>query len=78
MITLSAKESGAVLGTISEDDLRLLVDQLEEEDPEDTDYYVSPDTIDILKESGASAELVRILTDAVGTAEGVEVEWTRD
>jgi hypothetical protein len=78
MITLLAKDSGAVLGTIGEDDLRLLVDQLEEEDSEDTDYYVSPDTIDLLKDRGASTGLIRILEEAIGTAEGAELAWRRE
>jgi len=78
MITLVAKDGGAVLGTIGEDDLRLLIGQLEEEDSEDTDYYVSPDTIEMLKDAGAGADLIRILTAAVGGSEGVEVAWRRD
>lgn len=78
MITLVVKEGGAVLGTIGEDDLRLLTGQLEEEGPEDTDYYVSPDTIEMLKDAGAGADLIRILTEAVGDSEGVEVAWRRD
>jgi hypothetical protein len=78
MITLVAKDGGAVLGTISEDDLRLLTGQLEEEDSEDTDYYVSPDTIEMLKDAGAGSDLIRILTAAVGDSEGVEVAWRRD
>jgi hypothetical protein len=78
MITLVAKDGGAVLGTIGEDDLRLLTGQLEEEDSEDTDYYVSPDTIEMLNDAGAGAELLRLLTAAVGDSEGVEVAWRRD
>jgi hypothetical protein len=78
MITLVAKDGGAALGTIGEDDLRLLTGQLEEEDSEDTDYYVSPDTIEMLKDAGAGADLIRILTEAVGDSEGVEVAWRRD
>ncbi len=78
MITLSAKDGGAVFGTISEEDLQLLIGQLEEEDSEDTDYYVSAGTIDMLMETGAGADLVRVLTEAVGDSDGVEVVWTRE
>jgi len=76
MITLSLKETGAVLGTIDEADLRLLMDQLEEEDEGDTDYYVSPVTIDMLEEAGAGQHLIDILKRAVGDSEGVDVVWT--
>ncbi|MDV3238153.1 MAG: galactosyldiacylglycerol synthase [Gammaproteobacteria bacterium] len=77
MITLSLKESAAFLGTIDEADLQLLVDQLEEEHARDTDYYVCPTTIDILEQNGASMHLVRLLRDAVGDTDGVEVAWSR-
>jgi len=77
MFTLSLKNSGAILGTIDDADLQLIIDQLEEEHEEDTDYYVCPATIEILEESGASAHLLKILTDAVGSSEGVEVAWKK-
>jgi hypothetical protein len=77
MFTLSLKDTGAILGTIDDGDLQLLVDQLEEEHDADADYYVCPDTIGILAESGASASLLRILKDAVGSSEGVEVSWKK-
>ena len=77
MYKLSMKESGAFLGTVDDADLQLLMDQLEEEHEEDTDYYVCPDTIEILAEDGASASLLKILKDAVGDSEGVEVSWKK-
>lgn len=77
MYTLSLKDTGALLGTIDDADLRLLVDQLEEEHETDTDYYVCPATIEILQESGASRGLLKLLRDAVGTSEGVEVAWKK-
>jgi hypothetical protein len=77
MIKLSLKDTGAALGTIEDADLKLLIDQLEEEDRGDTDYYISSDTIDILKDSGASANLLEILRDAVGTSEGVDIVWKK-
>ena len=77
MVTLSLKDSGELLGTIDDADLQLLVDQLEEEHEMDTDYYVCPDTIEILEKSGASAGLLKLLRDAVGSSEGVEVAWKK-
>ena len=77
MFTLSLKDSGAVLGTIDDADLQLLVDQLEEEHETDTDYYVCPATIEILEGSGASARLLKLLKDAVGSSEGVDVAWKK-
>jgi hypothetical protein len=78
VITLSLKDGGAVIGTIDEEDLQLLIDQLVEEDEEDTDYYITSLTIDVLEETGASPELVSMLRDAVGDGEGVDIVWQED
>jgi hypothetical protein len=78
MFTLSLKETGAFLGTIDDADIQLLIDQLEEEHEKDTDYYVCPATVEILENNGASASLIRILNDAIGGSEGVEITWKRD
>jgi hypothetical protein len=73
MIKLSLKDTGKALGTIEDADLQLLVDQLEEEDRSDNDYYITPYDIEMLQKGGASANLVKILKDAVGGAEGVDI-----
>jgi len=75
VITLSLKDSGDYLGAIDEADLQLLIDQLEEEGEGDTDYYITPLTIDFLEETGASPELVDMLREAVGDSDGVEISW---
>lgn len=76
MITLSLKDSGAPIGEIDEADLKVLVDQLEEESGEDIDYYMTTATIELLEQNGASARLVDLLKQAVGDTEGVDVVWT--
>ena len=78
MITLVNKDTEKPIGSVSEGDLQVLVDQLEEEDSKDTDYYIDADTIDLLEENGASADLLRILRQALGDAEGIEVSWKHD
>ncbi|NLT35621.1 MAG: hypothetical protein GXX83_06960 [Gaiellales bacterium] len=75
MITLSLKDGNTPLGTIDEADLRVLIDCLVEEDEEDTDYYISPLTIELLAEKGASAALLGVLKKAVGDSEGVDIVW---
>ena len=77
MISLSLKDGGTFLGTVEEADLQLLIDQLEEEDSKDTDYYIDAATIEFLEQAGASQELIRILKAAVGDGEGVEIVWTK-
>ena len=77
MIKLSIKETGSLLDTISEADLSLLIDQLEEESPTDVDYYICPGMIDILAENGGSSSLIQMLRDAVGDTKGVEIVWSK-
>jgi len=76
MISLSLK-GGGFLGTIDEADLQVLLDHLEEETETDTDYYITADTVDMLREDGASAGLVGLLERAVGSSEGVEISWKK-
>jgi hypothetical protein len=74
MITLMMKD-GARLGTIEDADLRVLVDQLEEEGSKDRDYFMDATTIGILREAGASQHLLDLLHTAVGASEGVDIAW---
>lgn len=77
MITLSTKDSGAVIGTITEADLKLLVDQFEEESSTDRDYYVDEQTVQMLEENGAAPSLAALLRQAIGGGEGVDIVWSR-
>jgi hypothetical protein len=76
MIRLHDAERGTVIGTISEAQLQFLIDELEEESPEDRDYYVSADTVDMLEENGGDPELVALLRSALGGREGLDVRWS--
>ncbi len=76
-ITLYDNDSGAVIGTISESDLEFLIDNLVEETSDDRDYYLRPETVAMLAERGASAELTGLLRSALGDREGVEIRWQR-
>ena len=77
MIALRVKDTGADLGTISEEQLQFLVDQLEEEYTEDKDYYINRTMLDVMQQSGADPELINLLRRAIGDRDGVEIEWSR-
>ena len=77
MPRLYNKQTNALLGNVSETDIDCLVDVLEEEDSKDVDYFIDLDTVDILEDNGASAELVKLLRAAIGAAEGVDVRWEK-
>ncbi|HEX5141457.1 MAG TPA: galactosyldiacylglycerol synthase [Dehalococcoidia bacterium] len=65
----------AQVGEISEEQLDFLVDNLEEEWPEDRDYYINKAMLDMLKQRGADSGLMRLLTDALGGREEVDILW---
>ena len=77
MIALRDKDSGNDLGTISEEQLQFLVDQLEEESDEDRDYYINRTAVDVMQQNGADLELVNLLLKAIGERDGVEIQWSR-
>jgi hypothetical protein len=77
MPRLILKDSNRFLGTISDADVKVLVDELEEEDIADTDYFIDHDTVDILEASGASKSLVEMLLAAIGDSDGVDVRWEK-
>ena len=77
MIQLRDKETGALLGDITEEQLQFLIDHLEEESEEDTDYYLDRATLNLLKEKGLDASLLKLLEDAFGDRKDLEIEWLR-
>jgi hypothetical protein len=78
VIRLRDKETGSEIGTITEEELQFLVDQLEEEYEEDRDYYLNAGMIDILEQKGADPELVSLIRNAIGDRDGVEIEWSQE
>jgi alpha/beta superfamily hydrolase len=78
MIKLKDQESMATIAELSEDDLKQLVDALEEESGQDQDYYIDSATLHFLAESGLRKDLLKQLGAALGEREGMEVVWVRD
>jgi hypothetical protein len=76
MIDLYHADTDHHLGTISEADLQVLADALEEESSDDQDYFINADTIDLLS-GRASTGLIDLLRAALGSDEGVEIRWQR-
>jgi len=77
MIQLHEKDTGAGIGTITEDNLRFLIDQLEEESGDDQDYYFTEATLALLEKSGADTALVSLLRNALNGRAEMEVRWSR-
>lgn len=77
MVELSDKETGRILGSITDDQLRFLIDQFEEESDGDTDYYIDTASLEMLADRSIDPQLLTLLRDALGAREGMEIEWKR-
>lgn len=78
MTKLIDVESGNLIGLISAAQLQFLIDQLEEEDSEDQDYYVDAASLDWFEEHGADPALMTLLREALGARQGMDIRWTED
>jgi hypothetical protein len=63
------------VGELSDEQLDFLVDNLEEEWPEDRDYFINRDMLEMLKQRGADATLIHMLTLALGNRDEVDILW---
>ena len=77
MIDIYNNETDEMVGSITEADLQVLVDHLEEESSEDQDYYIDQATLDVIGDGQATEHLMKVLRQALGTADGVEIRWER-
>lgn len=77
MVDLFNADTNEKLGSITEADLQVLVDRLEEESADDQDYFIDAATIELLADGRATEHLVGLLRKAVGSTDGVELRWKR-
>jgi hypothetical protein len=68
-------DTGDEIGTISDVQLKFLVDQLEEEHDEDQDYFIDRDTLELLSDNGGDPELLALLEKAIGDDDSMDIAW---
>ena len=77
MIDIYDEATNQLIGSITESDLQVLVDALEEESLNDHDYYIDAATVDVIADGRATEHLVKVLRTALGTKDGVDIRWQR-
>ena len=77
MIDLYNNTTNQLIGSLTEAELQVLIDGLEEESLEDRDYYISAATLDFLGDGRATDHLMQLLRTALGGEQGVEIRWQR-
>jgi len=68
-------DTGDEIGTINADQLKFLVEQLEEENDDDTEYFIDRDTLELLSDNGADPELLAILEKGLAGDDEMDVGW---
>jgi hypothetical protein len=77
VIDVYNKATNELLGSITEADLQVLVDALEEESSVDQDYYIDAATIDVIGDGRATDYLLNLLRTALGSSQGIDIRWAR-
>ncbi len=77
MFRLFNNDTDEEIGRITEEQLQFLIDNLEEEDIEDTDYYIDRDTLLFLEEIGCDSDLLGMLKESMGEEKGIEIRYEK-
>jgi hypothetical protein len=77
MIDLYDSATNVLVGSITESDLKVLIDALEEESADDQRYYIDRATIDVIGDGRATEHLLTLLRTALGPSDGVDIRWER-
>jgi hypothetical protein len=75
MPRLTRIDTGDDIGTISDAQLKFLVEQLEEEHEEDEDYYIDRETLEVMADNGADPELLALLEKGMGDDDQMDIAW---
>ena len=68
-------DTGDEIGSISDAQLKFLVEQLEEEHDDDQDYFIDRETLELLSDNGADPELLAILEKGLGDDDEMDIAW---
>jgi hypothetical protein len=77
MIDVYNNDTNELIGSITDADLQVLINGLEEESADDQDYYIDRATIEVLGDGRATEHLLNLLKKALGSADGIEIRWQR-
>ena len=75
MYELMRKSDQLPLGSLSEEDMQFLRDNLEEESLTDNDYTITRLTLEFLRGNGLSPQLAQMLETALGGQDEVEIQY---
>jgi hypothetical protein len=68
-------DSGAELGTIDDKQVAFLVEQLDEDDDNETEYFIDRETLELLSDNGADPDLLALLEKGMGDDDEMDIAW---
>jgi hypothetical protein len=68
-------DTGNEIGTITDAQLKVLRDQLEEEHEDDKDYFIDRDTLELMSDNGADPELLALLEKGLADDDEMDISW---
>lgn len=78
MVKLYDKDTGQKIGEITEEQLELLMDELEDEPFGDQDYHIDEEAVALFEEIGADPDLVDTLRSMLTGQDAFEIRWSQD
>ena len=78
MITLYDAGSDARVGRITESQLKVLIDWMEEEDSEDREYYLTGEDCELMEEQGVDPTLIEALRAALRGRDEMDLRYERE
>lgn len=68
-------DTGDEIGTVNDDHVKFLVAQLQEENDDNTEYFIDRDTLELLSDNGADPELIGILEKGLKGDDEMDISW---
>ena len=68
-------DTGDEIGKATDAQVKFLVEQLEEENDDDTEYFIDRETLELLSDNGADPELLVILEKGLGDDDEMDIAW---
>jgi hypothetical protein len=70
--------TGDEIGKIDDKQLAFLVEQLQEDHDDDTDYFIDRETLELLSDNGADPELLALLEKGLAGDDEMDIAWEPD
>jgi hypothetical protein len=68
-------DSGDDIGSVNDAQLKFLVEQLEEDNDDDKNYFIDRETLELLSDNGADPELLALLEKGMGDDDEMDIAW---